>query len=90
MVLCVMGATAVQAQTPAWQTAVAISSIGATVTATTTDASGNVYRAGNFSGTVSIGAATLSSAGAEDLLCGEMKHGYRQHRLGPTSGQLWR
>ncbi|GAA4352133.1 hypothetical protein GCM10023185_11510 [Hymenobacter saemangeumensis] len=37
------------------------------VAATATDASGNVYLAGSFSGTASFGATVLSSAGATDV-----------------------
>lgn len=47
-----------QAQTPTWQEAIAISAPGtgsAYANATATDAAGNVYVAGQFSGTVDIG-----------------------------------
>ena len=51
------------AQAPAWQLAVPV---GGTVTATTTDAAGNLYVAGYFSGTLVLGPATLVSAGGTD------------------------
>ena len=37
------------------------------VTATAIDASGNVYVAGYFTGTISFGATTLTSAGDRDV-----------------------
>ena len=60
-----------QAQPTAWQAALAsgstASSTGiARVQATTTDASGSVYVAGYFSGTVGFGPSTLVSAGSDD------------------------
>ncbi|WP_210521019.1 T9SS type A sorting domain-containing protein [Hymenobacter terricola] len=66
--LLMMLATALnaRAQVPDWQAAVAIGG-GTTVTATTTDTSGNVYLAGNFSGTVSVGNTTFSAAGGQDV-----------------------
>jgi hypothetical protein len=62
----------VQAQTPAWQTAVAAvvgvgSGNSASVTASAADDSGNLYLAGNFTGTVSLGNITLTSAGGYDF-----------------------
>ncbi|UOQ74565.1 T9SS type A sorting domain-containing protein [Hymenobacter cellulosilyticus] len=57
-------ASAVQAQTPSWQTAVALgTSAGnrSSVTAIATDASGNVYLLGDFTGTVQLGATTLTN-----------------------------
>ncbi|MBD2723300.1 T9SS type A sorting domain-containing protein [Hymenobacter armeniacus] len=57
-----------QAQAPAWQTAVALGpgSSAYTVTETKVDASGAVYLAGYFSGTVSFGTVALVSAGSQD------------------------
>lgn len=52
------------AQAPAWQAAVAISSPGngsAYANAVATDASGNVYVAGQFSGTVTLGTFSFSA-----------------------------
>ena len=60
-----------RAQAPAWQTAVlAGNGVNAasftSVTATATDAAGNVYVAGGFYGTVSFGGVSLTSAGNTD------------------------
>ncbi|RZK20352.1 MAG: T9SS type A sorting domain-containing protein [Hymenobacter sp.] len=54
------------AQAPAWQTAQALAAAGTTVPvvlvqATATDASGNVYIAGQFSNTLQLGAITLNA-----------------------------
>lgn len=54
-----------QAQAPAWQSAIAISSPGngsAYANAVATDAAGNVYVAGQFSGTVNLGSFSFTSA----------------------------
>lgn len=54
-----------QAQAPSWQAVAAINSPGngsAYANAVATDAAGNVYVAGQFSGTVTLGSFTLSSA----------------------------
>ncbi|GAB3874366.1 hypothetical protein GCM10028824_27500 [Hymenobacter segetis] len=62
--LVLLGATA-RAQAPDWQQALAITTAtGSTseVTATAVDASGNVYVAGSFQGTVGFGSVTLTSA----------------------------
>jgi hypothetical protein len=65
------GPAAAQAQPPAWQAPQAVtpltSSSSANVVATTLDASGNVYVAGTFTGTVVLGGITLSSVGQEDI-----------------------
>jgi len=53
-----------RAQAPAWQAAIAISAPGtgsAYTNAVATDAAGNVYVAGQFNGTLSIGAFNLTS-----------------------------
>ncbi|MDO7850551.1 T9SS type A sorting domain-containing protein [Hymenobacter convexus] len=55
------------AQAPAWQTAVALNGAASTVKATTTDANGDVYVAGPFTGTVGFGTASLTSAGGVDV-----------------------
>lgn len=58
------------AQAPAWQTAVATHQVGnyfARVSATATDASGNVYLAGHFTGAVSFGATTLTTTDRADI-----------------------
>lgn len=54
-----------RAQAPAWQTAVAAS--GAMLHASAVDGSGNVYVAGYFSGTISVGGSVLTSAGNTDV-----------------------
>jgi hypothetical protein len=56
-----------RAQAPIWQFVAPIGGSGTTVTATTTDAISNVYMAGNFSGTVSMGNSTLSAVGGQDV-----------------------
>ena len=66
LLLFVLTCPAAFAQVPAWQMAVTTGQGGnyyTQVTATTTDASGNVYRTGNFVGTASFGATTLTSIG---------------------------
>ena len=55
------------AQAPAWQSVVSPGGGTSGVYATATDASGNIYTAGGFSGTVTFGSTTLTSAGARDL-----------------------
>jgi hypothetical protein len=57
-------------QTATWQTAVAVSQmVGAEsgVMATATDATGNVYVAGQFSGTISLGSITLVGGAGQQL-----------------------
>lgn len=54
------------AQAPAWQTAIVVGSGTRSVAATATDAAGNVYVAGHFSGSISVGGSSLSSAGGTD------------------------
>ncbi|WP_201985736.1 T9SS type A sorting domain-containing protein [Hymenobacter rubidus] len=69
------GTVAARAQAPAWQTATALASAsnGAyTVTATVPDATGtNLYITGYFAGTVAMGSALLTSAGANDVFVGK-------------------
>lgn len=58
------------AQAPEWQgvlTPYQVGSGSTTVNASVTDASGNVYMAGTFTGTIFIGSTTLSSVGGEDI-----------------------
>jgi hypothetical protein len=61
----------VQAQTPVWASATLAGSPQAkdasTTRAVATDAVGNVFVTGYFSGTVTFGATTLTSAGGDDL-----------------------
>jgi hypothetical protein len=68
--LVVMSMSKVSAQAPAWQTAITPSQSNAAnaslIIATATDASGNVYVAGSFIGTVSFGSTSLTSPGGSD------------------------
>lgn len=50
-----------RAQAPAWQTALASTGSNSTITATATDASGNVYVAGFFSRSFTLGSFTLAT-----------------------------
>ncbi|MEJ7659450.1 MAG: hypothetical protein WKG07_07410 [Hymenobacter sp.] len=62
--LLVFSGPLAQAQAPAWQAAIAISAPGtgsAYANATATDAAGNVYVAGQFSGTVNVGSFSFTS-----------------------------
>ena len=66
----VLAGPAAWAQTPAWQSAI---SLGETdtgyseVRTTAVDANGNVYVAGDFSGTINIGATTLTAGAGEGV-----------------------
>jgi len=61
------------AQAPAWQSARAVAVATAAtgnfsaVTATAVDAAGNVFVAGNFTGTVVLGGTTLTSLGSRNV-----------------------
>jgi len=59
------------AQVPAWQTIVTAAPLnansGALVTASTTDASGNTYVAGSFTGSINLNGTTYTSVGVRDL-----------------------
>lgn len=60
-----------RAQAPGWQLAVTatqspVSGSFSTVQATAADASGNIYLAGSFQGTVAFGTTSLTSAGSSD------------------------
>ncbi|RZJ86400.1 MAG: hypothetical protein EOO60_13480, partial [Hymenobacter sp.] len=60
----------VQAQAPAWQSAIALGQTAtgfSGVTATATDASGNVYIAGSFTKTIQVGATILTSGAGEGI-----------------------
>ena len=67
LLLLLLNSVLAQAQAPVWQTAIATGGGGSRVEATVTDASGNVYVAGGFSGTVNFGNTTLVSAGSSDI-----------------------
>ena len=58
---------AARAQAPAWQSAIITLGGYSYVQATTTDVDGNVYLAGTFSGTLSLGSLTLVAAGGDDI-----------------------
>ncbi|MDO7848784.1 hypothetical protein Q5H92_20630 [Hymenobacter sp. M29] len=66
LLLGLTGPTA-HAQAPAWQRAVAASGDVSLVQATVADASGNIYVAGSFEGTLGLGAVSLMSAGGPDI-----------------------
>ncbi|WP_460609346.1 T9SS type A sorting domain-containing protein [Hymenobacter terrigena] len=90
------GLEAVHAQAPAWQTATAVAtaSNGAyTVTASAPDAAGtNLYVTGYFAGTVAMGGALLTSAGATDVFVGKwnianQRFAWVQRAGGPNNDQ---
>ncbi|MEL5996287.1 T9SS type A sorting domain-containing protein [Hymenobacter segetis] len=90
------GLEAAHAQAPAWQTATAVAtaSNGAyTVTASAPDATGtNLYVAGSFAGTVAMGGALLTSAGATDVFVGKwnvanQRFAWVQRAGGPNNDQ---
>jgi hypothetical protein len=87
---------AANAQAPAWQTATAVAtaSNGAyTVTASAPDATGtNLYVTGSFTGTVAMGGALLTSAGATDVFVGKwtvanQRFAWVQRAGGPNNDQ---
>jgi hypothetical protein len=59
-------ANTVQAQAPAWQTALGLNGTSAVVRATVADAAGSLYVTGIFSGTLTLGSTVLVSAGDND------------------------
>ncbi|MBF9221689.1 T9SS type A sorting domain-containing protein [Hymenobacter ruricola] len=72
LILSWLAGPAARAQAPAWQAATAFAPTNAAtysslVKATATDAAGNVYMAGYFTGTATFGAVTLTSAGNTDV-----------------------
>ncbi len=65
-----LGGGAAQAQGPDWQLARALTtpnSQDCTVSASATDSTGNVYLAGTFRNTITLGNNVLTSAGAQDV-----------------------
>ena len=60
------GTPAAHAQAPTWQTAAALGGTTSAVYATASDAAGNVFLTGRFSGTLTLGSSTLTSAGDTD------------------------
>ncbi|MDQ2771200.1 MAG: T9SS type A sorting domain-containing protein [Bacteroidota bacterium] len=70
LLLLLLAGPGARAQTPAWQSAMALSQTsGSTslVRALTSDAGGSIYLTGAFTGTVTFGSATLTSAGGKDV-----------------------
>lgn len=67
IVMLLSASSMAYAQAPTWQTAMAATGNFSSVQAVAADASGNVYLAGNFSGTVNFGSTALTEAGAGDL-----------------------
>lgn len=70
--IVLLGGFSARAQAPAWQTAIAVTESASgtnasSVAATATDASGNIYLAGTFSGTVYFGAFMLTSTRGESV-----------------------
>lgn len=66
----VLTGSVARAQAPAWQTAIACGQgpdSYSAVSVTATDASGNVFVAGSFSGTASFGGINLTSVGSNDV-----------------------
>jgi hypothetical protein len=63
LLVSILAGPAAWAQTPTWQSAVAIGGDGLSVNATVATATGDVYITGTFSGTVTLGATTLTSVG---------------------------
>ncbi|RAK67955.1 T9SS type A sorting domain-containing protein [Hymenobacter edaphi] len=76
--LCLL-ASAARAQTPDWQTAVALAG-DVQVQATAADAAGNVYLAGGFAGTVVLGSTTLNTPNGQELFVAKWN---------PNSGFAW-
>ena len=78
-----LSAGVAHAQAPTWQTAIALGTPAGNsseVTTTAVDAMGNVYLAGYFTGTVSFGANTLTSAGSADVFVAKWH---------PATGYAW-
>ncbi|GAB2857397.1 hypothetical protein GCM10027044_16620 [Hymenobacter ruber] len=70
MILLWLAGPAARAQAPAWQAAMAVNqtfNTGSKTQAMATDASGNVFITGSFSGTTSFGSIDLMSTGGTDI-----------------------
>ncbi len=79
----------VRAQAPAWQSAMALGPIGtglSEVRATAVDASGNVYIAGDFSGTLQIGTTVLTAPGRESLFVAKWNSASRSFAWAQLAG----
>ena len=71
LLLLLLVGPGVRAQAPSWQSAVALVSSPSTntvVSGSAHDANGNLYIAGSFSGQLTLGATTLTAAGAASTL----------------------
>lgn len=89
LLLTLLPALTARAQAPTWQLALALAPtqpVGATSStrATATDAAGNVYITGAYSGQVQFGSTLLTSAGSNDVFVAC----YRPASLNPTSGPV--
>lgn len=67
LLLLLLAAAPTQAQTPAWQTALALNSRFSSIRATAAAANGDLYVAGSFTETISLDGIALTSAGSDDL-----------------------
>ena len=71
LILLLLFGPVARAQAPAWQMAIAVSQasagVGSSTRATATDASGNVYIAGEFTGTIGFGNIPLTCTGVRDV-----------------------
>ncbi|MCI1187901.1 T9SS type A sorting domain-containing protein [Hymenobacter sp. DH14] len=67
LLLLALAGPAARAQAPAWQATVTTLGGYSYILTTAADDNGNVYLAGTFSGTLSLGALTLTSAGGDDV-----------------------
>ena len=93
LILLVLGRPAARAQVPSWQTVVGIvptTGENSRVSATAVDVAGNIIVVGEFSGTVSFGATTLTSAGYLDAFVAKWSPGSGSfiwaYRAGGTFG----
>lgn len=84
MACCVAAPRGTRAQSLTWQRAQALTpadvNAGSRVQALTTDASGNVYAAGTFRGTIHLGPTRLVNSGGEELVVAKWS---------PTGQLLW-
>jgi hypothetical protein len=69
LVLLVLAGPAARAQAPTWQTALAVgqASGSSSVNDVAAAANGDLYLIGNFNGTISFGATSLTSAGTKNM-----------------------
>jgi len=66
LLVLLLGTAAARAQAPGWQAAIAASGSSSQVTCVATDAAGNVFVGGYFSGTLSLSSLTLTGRGSAD------------------------